>query len=355
MIRLVTRWIKISLLSLTIPTVAAAWYWVQTGDDPIVAAKPHNKMRGVTFVAPPREVDSMPFVELKKLGTESIALVPYGFTREGEATVHHNSDLQWWGERIQGIESCILMAHSQGMKVMLKPQVWSRHQWIGEMSFGSRAEWDTWHKTYRDYIMSYVQLAVKHKVDMVCVGTEVNISAEQYPEFWVSLIAEIRQIYGGKLTYSANWDHYEKISFWDKLDYVGVSAYFPLNDAKTPEITKLVKAWKPVVRNLNAFSAKVKKPLLFTEYGYLAVDGAAGKTWELEEKMRELPINERAQANAYEAIWQAWHDEKMWEGGFLWKWFPNGLGHEGQPRRDYTPQGKEAEQVLKNWFTQARI
>jgi len=39
-----------------------------------------------------------------------------------------------------------------------------------------------------------------------------------------------------------------------------------------------------------------------------------------------------------------------WAGGFLWKWFPNGEGGEGYNDRDYTPQGKKAEQILKECY-----
>jgi hypothetical protein len=30
--------------------------------------------------------------------------------------------------------------------------------------------------------------------------------------------------------------------------------------------------------------------------------------------------------------------------------FPNMRGHEGYPERDYTPQGKMAEEILRKWY-----
>ena len=44
--------------------------------------------------------------------------------------------------------------------------------------------------------------------------------------------------------------------------------------------------------------------------------------------------------------------EDFWAGGFLWKWFPDGMGHEGYPEKDYTPQDKPAELIIKKWFNQ---
>ncbi|MCB9332001.1 MAG: hypothetical protein H6574_13045 [Lewinellaceae bacterium] len=66
--------------------------------------------------------------------------------------------------------------------------------------------------------------------------------------------------------------------------------------------------------------------------------------------MRNRPINEQAQANCLEALLSTMQAEPWWAGGFLWKWFPNGRGHEGYPERDYTPQGKVGEAVLRRWY-----
>jgi hypothetical protein len=313
---------------------------------------PHGKMRGITLVAPPSPIDSSAFIRLRQLGTDWIALIPYGFTRKGEGSVHYNSDRQWWGERAEGIEACIQMAREQQIKIMLKPQIWMSGGWIGELDFGSDGLWLQWEKDYKAYIMTYVDLAIKHDVEIFCIGTEINRSIEKRPQFWRQLIKEIRSKYKGKLTYSANWDHYEKVSLWDDLDYVGISSYFPLSDDAMPTPKVLHQSWQKVTKKLNRFSAKHDKPILFTEYGYLAVDGCAGKTWELEDQLDRLPINLEAQANAYDALWLSMHNQEAWAGGFLWKWYPAGKGHEGYPHKDYTPQDKPAEAIIKKWFSE---
>ncbi len=82
------------------------------------------------------------------------------------------------------------------------------------------------------------------------------------------------------------------------------------------------------------------------------MDGSAGKTWELENQIRELPVNEMAQANAYEALFSSFSEEGFWHGGFLWKWFPDGHGHEGYIEKDYTPQGKVSLGTLAEWYRQ---
>jgi hypothetical protein len=312
------------------------------------------KIKGITLVAPPTPIDNKPFADLKAIGTEWIALVPYAFTDPEKGGVWFGQQ-QWWGERIEGIEACIKYAHQNDIKVMLKPQIWASHQWIGDLDFENADKWQAWEAAYTEYVMTFVELANKYKVEMVCIGTEINHSTDERPEFWRSLIKKIKQSYTGKLTYSANWDHYPLITFWDELDYVGISSYFPLDNDKTPDITNLQKAWKPICKDLKKYSQKVKKPILFTEYGYLAVDGCAGKTWEIEPKRKELPMNDKAQANAYDALWHSLHSQSCWAGGFVWKWFPEGLGHEGIPTKDYSPQGKVGQDVIEKWFKNPAI
>lgn len=168
--------------------------------------------------------------------------------------------------------------------------------------------------------------------------------------FWVSLIKEARKKYCGEITYSSNWDSYTDISFWNELDYIGVSAYFPLVNKTSPSIKEITKSWNPYLKSLKKISNKFNKKVLFTEYGYLAVDGTTYQNWELEKKIHSLNINEKAQADALEAMYQVFFKEEFWGGGFLWKWFPNNRGHEGYIEKDYTPQDKLGEEVLKKYF-----
>jgi hypothetical protein len=152
-------------------------------------------------------------------------------------------------------------------------------------------------------------------------------------------------VHKGKLTYAAEWDEYEQSTFWEKLDYIGVNAYFPLSSATVPEVAVLHSSWDRVLPNLEALSDEYGLPILFTEYGYRSVEGAAGKQWELDDR----PFNETAQALAYDAFF-----EKVWitpwcAGGFVWKWrFFEGAGGTGD--RSYTPQGKRAMEVIRKAY-----
>ncbi len=307
--------------------------------------------KGLTMVGTPRPFQGDPFSEVRQLGANWVALVPFAFMREGSPEVFYgSSSYQWWGERLEGLKRNIELAHANGLKVMLKPQVYIHRGWVGDLDFESEAEWQIWEATYEDYLFELLALAEREQVEMFCLGTEFKACTREREKFWRQLIKDFRQRYAGKLIYSANWDYFEQVPFWAALDYIGISSYFPLSERSTPRKGELIEAWEPLIRRMQALSEKYGKKVVFTEFGYLSVDGCAGKTWELEKAIHSLEINQAAQAISIDALYTAlWH-RSFWAGGFLWKWFPEMMGHEGYPERDYTPQGKQAEEVLRYWF-----
>jgi hypothetical protein len=315
-------------------------------------AKKQAIMRGLSFVAPPDPFPTNPFPAVQAVGADWIAVIPFAYTRLGTPEVFYNQQKwQWWGERPEGCRETIQKAQAAGLKIMLKPQVYIPGGWPGGLDFEDEASWQAWEQSYEQYLLQFAIIAEELQVELLCIGTEFKLSSTKRPGFWRQLIEKVRDQYSGQLTYAANWDEYQAIEFWDELDYIGVDAYFPLVKVETPSVKSLIKAWKSPKREMQAVALQFKKPILFTEYGYLSVDGCTYNNWELEGEINSLNINEQAQANALEALFQAFWQEPYWQGGFLWKWFPNGEGHEGYAHKDYTPQGKMAEQTLKNWYT----
>ena len=314
-----------------------------------------SRVCGITLVAPRDSFASNPMLPLNNIHCGWIAVVPYAFTPANESKLYFGNNHQWWGETPRGAEHTIKLAHANGIKVMLKPQVWMHGSWVGEMDYGSDEEWRQWETDYRSYIMEFARMAERNKVELLCIGTEFKIAVVKRTKFWKDLIKDIRDVYGGKITYCSNWDSFDQVPIWAEVDLIGISAYFPLSESRTPSINELTKAWSKVKPALRKLSKRYKgKGILFTEYGYMSVDGCAGKTWELESKRMSLNANQLAQANAIEAMFQSFCDESYWKGGFLWKWYPNkgSRNYSAFRERDYTPQGKMAEETLMRWFSE---
>ncbi len=341
------KWTWIAVLLLWLPSVCGR----PDAGARLFPHRPPTRACGLSFVAPPAPFPKNPMPAVKKTGANWIAVIPYAYTRAGEPRVNYNeSEWQWWGEKPEGCRKTVELAKAAGLNVMLKPQVYVPRSWTGHLDFPSAADWEKWEAEYQAYILPMAELAQQHDVELFCIGTEFKIGSRKRPAFWRALIRKIRTRYDGKLVYAANWDEYQQVPFWDELDYIGINAYFPLVDAPTPAVAALKKAWTPHLEKLKAFSEQIGRPVLFTEYGYLSVDGCAYNTWELEGRIRSLDINEQAQANALQACFETFFVQPFWAGGFLWKWFPNMQGHEGYPAKDYTPQGKKAAEVLSRFY-----
>ncbi|MBK7406901.1 MAG: hypothetical protein IPJ40_01795 [Saprospirales bacterium] len=310
-----------------------------------------HKARGVTLVATRSPYQTDPMTPLCELGADWIAVVPIAFSKQGQTDIRYDiAPWQWWGERPEGLRRTVELAHQAGLKVMLKPQLYLHGSWPGDIHFDNEADWHEWECNYLRFMGYMADLAQEINVDLLCIGTEIKLSATQRPDFWRDMAGQLRGCYEGPLVYAANWDEYAGITFWDAVDFIGIDAYFPLSETPTPSVQELQKAWKPIVRKIKKTSARYGRPVLFTEYGYLSVDQCAYENWELEKHVRSIPVNEQAQANALEALFATFWDEPWWAGSFLWKWFPGTEEHEGYPERDYTPQGKKAEQVINQWF-----
>ena len=314
-----------------------------------------ERIKGISLVGPPSPFKANPMSSLQQVGVDWVGVIPFAYSLSGSTSVTYDrkgDNTQWWGETPEGSLTAIQLAKAKGMKVMLKPQVYVPGDWPGAIDFQTEAEWQAWEKQYEEYILLFAKMAEQEQVDLFCIGTEFKIALQKRMRFWLRLIDKIKVHYKGPLTYAANWDEFYDLPnrFWRKLDYVGIDAYFPLLEEKTPSVDQLVKAWIPKRQSIRAFYLKVKKPIIFTEFGYLTVDGCAWQAWELEKVVRRLPVNEQAQANAIEALFQTFWKEFYWAGSFYWKWFPNMQGISDYPERDYSPQGKKGEGVIAKWF-----
>ncbi len=310
-----------------------------------------SRMNGVSLTAPPEEVSGFHFERLKnQTGADWVSVIPYAFVFPGQPEVHFDVPRQWWGERTDGVAGQIRFAREHGLKIMLKPHVWVVHSgWIGEYGFETEEDWTAWEASYSQYILHFARLADSLGVELFCLSTETERAVRERPLFWLGLIARVREIYRGPLTYASNWDNYQQIPFWSALDFIGIDAYFPLTSSPAPDLEALLEAWKPYVAGIDSFQKQTGKPVLFTEYGYLSVPQGAWKTWTLENRLEELTPDMQSQSLAYEALFRTFWSHDWFAGGFLWKWYLEDQAG-GPQDRDYTPQGKPVLEVIRSYY-----
>lgn len=321
---------------------------------PFLEGQADEKIHGFNLVAPR---DKFPLDSLKviqSIGAEWIAVVPYAFCDPETGAIIYGNGRQWWGETPEGISTTIEMAHSIGLKVMLKPHLWVKGQgWAGDLTFATDSMWQNWEANYANYLKTYTEVAKKTNVDLFCIGTEIRKSTKMRKAYWEDLISTIKRQYNGPLTYAANWDEFEEVTFWDKLDFIGVDAYFPILSHKTPQVESLKLAWDPPKNRLAFLSMKYKKKVLFTEFGYESADYPAIGHWNVNKD--SLAVNHEAQRNTFEALFQTFVPLDWWAGGFVWKWHLNLKGNGDRISKSYTPQQKPALEVISKYFESNNI
>ncbi len=312
--------------------------------------KAADKLNGISLVASREQVSASDIKPILEVNANAVAVMPYAFM-ESLATpnLKFNVTRQWQGERLDGIRKTTQLLHSQGLKVMIKPHIWiGNGDFTGNIVMSSEEDWRKFEVNYEEYILLYAQVAADENVELFCVGTELFEFANERSEFWEQLIIKVRKIYKGKLTYAENWDKVEDVEFWGELDFIGVDAYFPLSEGKSPNLEELRSSWKPHKSQLRDLSNKYDRKVLFTEYGYRNTNYATKQPWESSRK--ETSLNYDLQSNALMAMYQEFWREDWFSGGFLWKWFHNHEQAGGMQNNQFTPQNKPALEVVKGFY-----
>ena len=230
---------------------------------------------------------------------------------------------------------------------MLFPILWIEKRAIGDWR-GTLKPSDpvAWWDSYRRFIAHYAKLAARERVDIFSVGSELG-SMEGHTLRWRELIADVRKKFSGKLIYSANWDHYQHVTFWEAVDYIGMTAYYRLTTSLEPTLPGLVSAWQKVRRQLLEWYEGQKKPLVFTELGYPSVDGAAASPWDYTSGRA---IDHEEQRLCFEAFFRVWRDEPRLAGVFFWNWW----GPSDGQNTWYTLKGKPALAVVRKWMSRTQ-
>jgi len=241
-------------------------------------------------------------------------------------------------------------AHSRKLRVVLMPIVLMDapidNEWRGTIG---PAVWEDWWDSYREMIHYYDQVAEQHHVEMFAVGSELNTTYTAKGQ-WTRTIRQARGEFHGMLTYSANWDRYDTFPCWDQLDVMGMNSYFSLTSTKPGAnepvtVQSIDRYWAEIQKDILNYGRKIKKPVVMMEVGWCSQANQAKSPWDYTQESE--PIDLDLQRKLYEGFFETWYGKKGFGGFMLWAWSPNSSG---PLDRGYTPEGKPAEAVVKEWF-----
>jgi hypothetical protein len=318
-------------------------------------SSPRIRQRGVAWVAG-RSIDASAIEPLVEHHVDWVAQTPFGWQEAVDAPSIRlaTEGRVHWGETDEGIRVTTELARARGIKTMLKPHLWvGRGAWRGDIYMGNDGDWEKWFADYRTFILHYARLAEANQIPLLCVGTELHKTVIARPQKWTDLIAEIRTVYSGELTYAANWyEEFEAVTFWEQLDYIGVQGYFPLSAAAETDLDALLAGWEPHFAAIRDLQARIQRPVLFTEVGYRSWRHAAERPWEWPDRGDDSGFDAVVQERLYEAFFRTfWHHDWV-AGAYWWKWFPGHADAGGPGHAGFTPQNKLAADVLAAWFSE---
>lgn len=253
-------------------------------------------------------------VELAELGVDWVQIHPYArIERDGRVSFRPAADRGYMSGAVE-------IVRSEGLQLFLKPHLsyWGNFTWRGAIEFADEASWDRFFQTYRAFIVDQARFAERHGVPALAVGTELERTVE-FEARWREIIAAVRAVYSGHLTYAANWDSLHKVEFWDDLDSIGVQAYFPLGDSSSTR-AELKERFASVISDLRGLSEREKRPVVIAEIGYTRSTKAAREPWHPERDSSPDAI--RLRTTLADVALEGLSEADFILGVFWWKWIP---------------------------------
>lgn len=281
---------------------------------------------------------------IDRTGADFIILVPNGLqeTPQSEEVCYTSNATMSDEELIKMIQ----YAHKKGIRTALKPTAnckngtWRAHINFFDVDVHCEPKWSSWFASYTKFQLHYAKIAQENNCAMFIAGCEMVMSERREAE-WRKLIADIKKVYQGPVTYNTDKYQEDHVAWWDCVDVISSSGYYPIGD------------WEKELNRIEAVVKKFNKPFFFAEAGCMSTTGSSAvpNNWELTGD-----INTQEQADWYAAMFKAC-DKRDWVSGFCmwdWAWKQYPLS-KAEANSGYDLYGKPAETVVKNFYDRTSL
>ncbi len=276
--------------------------------------------------------------ELKGIGITTLFLVPYYFcANETDNVINSTRETI----PISQLDSAISICTSYNIEVILKPHI-DLINGVGRYKL-SPSNLEIWCQNYWEKIKPLCFLAQEYNHEYFVLATEldkiINTSC------FSSIIDSTRTVYKGKLIYASSYDHFLDVSIWDKIDVIGINAYYNLNNNKNCNLAVFAESWNYWLNIISDFSTQMGKKVIITETGFFCNEGVGNNPgdWTCSG---DICFN--AQAVGYESLLMQAYNFNNIIGIFWWQWELQNSG--GLKNYDYTPKNKPAEDILRKYW-----
>ncbi len=125
----------------------------------IICNSQNNKINGISFVASRDTINQKYIQPIKKAQCNYVAFMPFGFIKDlSSPNIIYNSKRQWFGETEGGTIQYGEVFRENGIKLMIKPQIWIfRSEYIGHIEITTEENWKILEDSYSESILTYAK------------------------------------------------------------------------------------------------------------------------------------------------------------------------------------------------------
>ena len=231
-----------------------------------------KKIKGMTFAPFAKrgelegnEVQKSLQTMIQNTGSNTVILAPAGIQKTS-----HSTEINWNSELTASDEELVALinyAHSLGVQVFLKPTANTANgEWRAFISFFENdvpcePKWSDWFRSYTAFQLHYARIAEETRCEMFIAGCEMVMTEHREAE-WRKVIESIRSVYNGPVSYNTDKYQEDHVKWWDCVDVISSSGYYPEND------------WENQLDRIERVVKKFNKPFFFAECGCMSTKGS---------------------------------------------------------------------------------
>ena len=232
-------------------------------------------------------------------------------------------------------------ARELGLKVILKAMVncrdgyWRAYIRFFDQEVPVEPGWADWFASWGAHVCRVAEMAEENRADLLCIGCEM-VGTDHREAEWRALIREARKRFHGPLTY--NCDKYQEdcVRWWDALDLISSSGYYPVEDLPRQ------------FARIRETAERVHRPFMFMECGCPSRHGSAHRP---NDWRYGTGTSQEEQAAWYQAFLSELKAFPFIRGTSWWDWSATRLYPEaaGTDNNGYCTYGKPANDLLRTF------
>ena len=158
------------------------------------------------------------------------------------------------------VRAVCAQARNLGLAVILKAMVncrdgyWRAYIRFFDPPVPTEPLFSDWFASYEQHVLHLAAMAEENQTALFCVGCEM-VGTDGQADAWRRVIAHAREIYHGPLTYNCDKYQEDRVTWWDALDVMSSSGYYPLPDLENQ------------FRRIENAASACRKPFMFMECG----------------------------------------------------------------------------------------